>query len=160
MTMQPATIDPTLDLYTRYPLRLGGPRCGIRSSPDTSTHGQHWESNPIPSDFWVQCPIHWATCSQGTDYSYSSLKKTSKHNVSMFHYVRHWRQISVVVLVMCLPKLNLCTSPGAEFTDKLLPTGQSACEHRGWIMLTIRVWFKLFHNPDCLTSFGTRTVRA
>ena len=47
--MQPATIDPTLDLRTRYPLRLGGPRqCGIRSLPDTSTHGQHWESNPRP----------------------------------------------------------------------------------------------------------------
>ena len=30
--MQPATIDPTLDLCTRYPLWLGGPRqCGIRS---------------------------------------------------------------------------------------------------------------------------------
>ena len=49
--MQPATIDPTLDLCTRYPLRLGGPRqCGITSLPDTSTHGQHWESNPRPSD--------------------------------------------------------------------------------------------------------------
>ena len=49
--MQPATIDPTLDLCTRYPLRLGGPRqCGIRSLSDTSTHGQHWESNPRPSD--------------------------------------------------------------------------------------------------------------
>ena len=43
--MQPATIDPTLDLCTRYPLRLGGPRQrGIRSLPDTCTHGQHWES--------------------------------------------------------------------------------------------------------------------
>ena len=49
--MQPATIDPTLDLCTRYPLRLGGPRqCGIQSLPDTSTHGQQWESNPRPSD--------------------------------------------------------------------------------------------------------------
>ena len=49
--MQPATIfDPTLDLCTRYPLLLGGPRqCGIRSLPNTSTHGQHWESNPRPS---------------------------------------------------------------------------------------------------------------
>ena len=44
---QPATIDPTLDLCTRYPLQLGGLRqCGIRSLPDTSTHGQHWELNP------------------------------------------------------------------------------------------------------------------
>ena len=46
-----ATIDPTLDLCTRYPLWLGGPRqCGIQSLPDTSTHGQHWESNRRPSD--------------------------------------------------------------------------------------------------------------
>ena len=44
--MRPATIDPTLDLRTRYPLWLGGPRqCGIQSLPDTSTHGLHWESN-------------------------------------------------------------------------------------------------------------------
>ena len=49
--MQPATIDPTLDLCTRYPLRLGGPRqCGMRSLPDTYTHGLLWESNPRPSD--------------------------------------------------------------------------------------------------------------
>ena len=49
--MQPATIDPTLDLCTRYPLRLGGPRqCRIRSLHDTSTRGQHWESNQRPSD--------------------------------------------------------------------------------------------------------------
>ena len=49
--MQPATIDTTLDLCTRYPLRLGGPRqCGIRSLPDTSAHDQHWEPNPRPSD--------------------------------------------------------------------------------------------------------------
>ena len=49
--MQPATIDLTLDLCTRYPLRLGEPRqCGIQSLPDTSTHGQHWESNAKPSD--------------------------------------------------------------------------------------------------------------
>ena len=49
--MQPATIDPTLDLCIRYPLRLGGPRqCGIRSLPDTSTHSHHWESNPRPCD--------------------------------------------------------------------------------------------------------------
>ena len=49
--MQPTTIGPTLDLCTRYPLRLGEPRqCEIRSLPDTSTHGQHWESNPRPSD--------------------------------------------------------------------------------------------------------------
>ena len=42
-SMQPATIDPTLDLCTRYPLRLGGLRqCGIRSLPDTSAHGQYY----------------------------------------------------------------------------------------------------------------------
>ena len=52
--IQPATIDPTLDLCTTYPLQPGEPRqCGIRSLPDTSTHSQHWESNPRvprPSD--------------------------------------------------------------------------------------------------------------
>ena len=49
--MQAATIDPTLDLCTRYPLWLGGPKqCGIQSLPDTSTHGQHWEANPRSSD--------------------------------------------------------------------------------------------------------------
>ena len=37
--MQPATIDLTLDLCTRYPLRPVGLRqYGIRSLPDTSTH--------------------------------------------------------------------------------------------------------------------------
>ena len=49
--MQPETIDPTLDLCTRYPLQLGGPKqCGLRSLPNTYTHGQHWETNPRPSD--------------------------------------------------------------------------------------------------------------
>ena len=49
---QPATIDPILDLCTRYPLRLGGLRqCGTQSWPDTITHGQHWESNPRRYDF-------------------------------------------------------------------------------------------------------------
>ena len=49
--MQPAIIDPTLEVCTRYSLRLGGLRqCGIQSLPDTSTHGQHWESNPRPFD--------------------------------------------------------------------------------------------------------------
>ena len=59
--MQPAIIDPTLDLCTRYPLRLGGPKqYGIRSLPDTFTHGQHWESNPRPSDLESNrpYPIH------------------------------------------------------------------------------------------------------
>ena len=45
---QPATIDPTLDPTWS---NLGGPMwCGIQSLPDTSMHGQHWESNPRPSD--------------------------------------------------------------------------------------------------------------
>ena len=49
--MQPATIDLTLDLCTRYPVRLSGPKqYGIRSLNDTSTHGQHCESKPRPSD--------------------------------------------------------------------------------------------------------------
>ena len=57
---QPATIDPTLDLCTRYPLWLGGPRqCGIRSLPDTSTHGQRWESNPRPSDLESNALSTW-----------------------------------------------------------------------------------------------------
>ena len=49
--MQPATKDPTLDLCTRYPLRLcRSKQCGLQSLPDTSTYDQHWESNPRPSD--------------------------------------------------------------------------------------------------------------
>ena len=56
--MQPATINPTFDLCTRYPLRLGGPRqCGMQSLPNNSTHDQHWESKPTPSDpecLWVE----------------------------------------------------------------------------------------------------------
>ena len=60
---QPATIDPTLDLCSRYPLRMGGQRqCEIRSLPDTSTHDQHWESNPRPSD--LERPYPLGTCSQ------------------------------------------------------------------------------------------------
>ena len=48
---QPATIDPALDLCTRFPYRLSGLRqYGIRSLPDTSTRGQHWESNSRPSE--------------------------------------------------------------------------------------------------------------
>ena len=48
---QPATIHPILDLWTRYPLRWGGPRqCGIQSLPNTFIHGQHFGSNPRPSD--------------------------------------------------------------------------------------------------------------
>ena len=57
---QPATIEPTLDLCTRYPLRLVGLRqCGIWSLPGTSTYGQHWESNPRPS---FCNDYHWPTC--------------------------------------------------------------------------------------------------
>ena len=76
--MQPATIEPTLDLCTRYRLWLGRPRlCGIWSLPDTCTHGQHWESKPRTSDlesnalsiwphawplpFWGAQPLSWTT---------------------------------------------------------------------------------------------------
>ena len=60
--MQSGTIDPTLDLCTRYPLRLGGPmQCGTQTFPDTATHEQHWESNPRPSDLGVQHPIYMAS---------------------------------------------------------------------------------------------------
>ena len=49
--VQSATIDPNLDLCPRHPLWLGGSRqCGIKSLPETCTHGQCWESNPRPSD--------------------------------------------------------------------------------------------------------------
>ena len=58
----PAAIDPTLDLCTRYPLQLGGPRqCGIQSFPNTSAHAQHRELDPRTFWSWVQCPIHLAT---------------------------------------------------------------------------------------------------
>ena len=51
--MQLRTIDPTLDLCTWYPLRLGGPRqCGVGLQRlfDTSTNDQCWKSNPTHSD--------------------------------------------------------------------------------------------------------------
>ena len=35
---------------------------GMGLLPSTSTHDQHWESNPRPFDLEVQCPIHSATC--------------------------------------------------------------------------------------------------
>ena len=47
---QPATINPTFELCTTYPLR---------SLPDTSTHDQHWESNPNPSDLESNAPSTW-----------------------------------------------------------------------------------------------------
>ena len=47
---QPATINPTLELCTTYPLR---------SLHDTSTHDQHWESNPKPSDLESNAPSTW-----------------------------------------------------------------------------------------------------
>ena len=57
---QHVIIDPTLDLCTRYPLWLGGLRlCGIRSLPDTSTHGQYWESKPRPSDLESNALTTW-----------------------------------------------------------------------------------------------------
>ena len=42
--------NPTLELCTTYPLR---------SLPDTSTHDQHWESNPKPSDLESNAPSTW-----------------------------------------------------------------------------------------------------
>ena len=50
---------------TRYPLLLGGQRqYRMRSLPNTSTHDQQWESNPIPSglnpndlSIWPHAPI-------------------------------------------------------------------------------------------------------
>ena len=74
---QPATVYPTLDLCTRYPLRLGGPRqCGIRSLPDTSTYGQHWESNPRPSDLGSNALSTWP---HAPTYSF-----THSHNYLFF----------------------------------------------------------------------------
>ena len=53
--MQPAAIDPTLDLCTRYPLWLSGPRqCGIQSLPDTSTHDSAGNRTP---DLLILSPI-------------------------------------------------------------------------------------------------------
>ena len=44
-------LDLTLGLCTRHPLQLGELRqCGMQSLPGTSTHDQHWESNPRPFD--------------------------------------------------------------------------------------------------------------
>ena len=49
--MQPEFINSNLDMCTRYPLRLGGPKqCGIGSLFYTSTHDKCWKSNPRPSD--------------------------------------------------------------------------------------------------------------
>ena len=57
---QPAIIDPNLDLCTRYPLRLCGPRqCGILRLPNISTYGQHWESNPRPYDLESNALSTW-----------------------------------------------------------------------------------------------------
>ena len=65
--MQPATIDPTFYLCTIYPLRLGGWRqCEIPSLPDSSTHGQHWESNPRPSDLESNALCLWHRLPQVT----------------------------------------------------------------------------------------------
>ena len=57
---QPATIRLTLDLCSRYPLQPGGLRQrGIRSLPNTSTHDQHWELNPRPSDLESNALFTW-----------------------------------------------------------------------------------------------------
>ena len=52
----PATTDPTLDLSTRYSLQLDELRqCGLRSLPNTSTHGWHWDSNPTEGGQLRRC---------------------------------------------------------------------------------------------------------
>ena len=79
-------IDPTLDLCTRYPLRLGGPRqYRIQSLPDTSTHGQHWESNPRPSDLEYNSLSTWphAPTTMPHFVRIQSLPDTSTHG-------QHW----------------------------------------------------------------------
>ena len=54
--MQPTIIDQVLDLCTRYPLWLNGPRqCRIWSLPNTSTHNQHFQLNSWTSD--LVCPV-------------------------------------------------------------------------------------------------------
>ena len=86
--MQPATIDPILKLCTRYPLRLGGPRqCGMRSLPDTYTHGLLWESNPRSSESSAlsivphapKVPSSHSTSETSTD-SLLSMQRLSLHN--------------------------------------------------------------------------------
>ena len=83
--MQPATIDPTLDLCTRYPLWLGLPRqCGIQSLPETSTHGQHWESNPRPL----------LISARGEDVSRTHKNNTHMVQGSMWPISRTWPNVS------------------------------------------------------------------
>ena len=48
--IQPAAVDPALDLCSRYPFRLGGPSQRGICLPDISKHNQCWESNPKPSN--------------------------------------------------------------------------------------------------------------
>ena len=60
--MAPVTIDPTLDLYTRYQLheQQDGPRqYGVRSLPNTFTHDEHWELNPRPSYLELNALFTW-----------------------------------------------------------------------------------------------------
>ena len=63
--MQPATIDLTLDLCTRYPLRPGGlTQCGIQRY---TRHFYTWPALGIePQTFWswVYSSIHLAMCEQ------------------------------------------------------------------------------------------------
>lgn len=55
---QPATIDPTNDLFTRYPLQLCDTRqLGMGILFDTSTNDQQWESDPRPQ--WTLSPTSY-----------------------------------------------------------------------------------------------------
>ena len=100
--MQPATIDPTLDLCTRYPLWLGGPRqCGIRSLPDTSTHGQHWESNPRPSD------LESNALSTGPHLSINAEKLTSEFCVN-YKIIRYLWESNMSITACAYSKHGRC----------------------------------------------------
>ena len=49
--MEPATIDPTLDLFTRYPLQLGGP-LGVRVI--TEVWRLHYSITFVYPDYWLE----------------------------------------------------------------------------------------------------------
>ena len=54
-------IQQSIDLCTRYPLRLGDHRGSVEYDglPDTSTHEPHWELNPRPSDLESKALFTW-----------------------------------------------------------------------------------------------------